>query len=453
MPNNFYLPFAVGSGANVWTDAAYNGSSQQQTGIQKGIVPSGLMSKAWRQASVPASALAQIIVDHGLIDAPDDGNMLGFKANLRMSLAAMLAGVAFGQDTSTTANAIAVTLDPAPPSLTSFRQLYVRIANTNTGPVTIALNAIGSKTVVRHGGTPLQAGDLPAGQIAHFLYDAPAGQFVLAGLGASEVQRIVPNPVLWVRTDGSNSGPTSDGSSNDAAHAFATIDAALARVGRYSLVGTALTIRLGTPGSYAFPSGSVFAAGGTIIIQGDVTNQDNYIITGPGPSAGGSGCLDVVNASVQLFGVNLTNNGSLNHTLVAESGASVLCQNVTFSQSGTDTVYSHVFTKSSGTVTFPLGNGCKFVGSKGAMLWSGGGTINHHNLVVAGAPNFAIATVIANFIGQIGVLSGGSVTGSATGTRYIAKQIGIINTGGGGANFYPGNNAGVADSTTGGYYV
>lgn len=220
--------------------------------------------------------------------------------------------------------------------------------------------------------------------------------------GSGQVPIIVANPIIYVRTDGNDSN---DGSANDAAHALATIDAALAKVGRYSLVGTSLKIKLGIPGTYAYPSTTVKAAGGTIIIEGDLTNQDNYLVSGSGFGSG-AGCFDFVGVSTQLNGLNLVNTGGTNHTLVAEAGASVFCQNVTLTQSGTETGFAHVFAKSAGTVTFPQGNGCKFVGSKGAMLWASGGTINHHNLAVVGTPNFAIATVISNFLGLVAILTG-----------------------------------------------
>jgi len=187
MPTNSYLPFAIAAGANVWSDAAYNGSQQQQTGQQKGIVPSGMMNKAWRQSSVGTSALGQIIVDHGLVDALDDGNVAALKANLRMSFAAMLAGVAFAVDQSATPNILTVILDPVPPSLTGFRGIFVRVANTNTGPVNLSLNNLGSKGVVKKNGLPLTAGDLIQGQFAHFIYDAVLGQWTAAGSLPSDV--------------------------------------------------------------------------------------------------------------------------------------------------------------------------------------------------------------------------------------------------------------------------
>jgi len=186
MPTNNFVPVAAAAGSNVTTDASWNGSSFQSTGVQKGIVPSAGMNKAWRQGTMGASALGQIIVDHGLIDAVDDGSVTNLKANLRMSIAAMLAGSAFAVDQSTTANVLTVVLDPVPPALTGFRGIFVRVANTNTGPVSLTLNNLGSKGVVRKNGLALVAGDILAGQFVHLLYDAVAGQWVASGSLSSD---------------------------------------------------------------------------------------------------------------------------------------------------------------------------------------------------------------------------------------------------------------------------
>ncbi len=187
MPTNNFVPVAAAAGSNVTTDASWNGSSFQVTGVQKGIVPSAGMNKAWRQGTMGASALGQIIVDHGLIDAVDDGNVPGLKANLRMSVAAMLAGVAFAADQSGTPNLLTVALDPAPPTLNTFRGIFVRVANTNTGPVTLTLNNLGNKSVVKKSGLPMVAGDLIQGQFIHLIYDVVLGQWTAAGSVASDI--------------------------------------------------------------------------------------------------------------------------------------------------------------------------------------------------------------------------------------------------------------------------
>lgn len=72
-----------------------------------------------------------------------------------------------------TANAITVTLDPAPASLAALEgtPLRVKIATTNTsGTVTLNVNALGATAVKKPGGSNPAIGDLAAGMIATVVY-------------------------------------------------------------------------------------------------------------------------------------------------------------------------------------------------------------------------------------------------------------------------------------------
>jgi hypothetical protein len=68
-------------------------------------------------------------------------------------------------------------------------QIYVlRINVTNTGPSTLNINGLGTRVIVRHDNTDLQAGDLIAGRIYIFVYDDLLGKVVLIsvmGTGSS----------------------------------------------------------------------------------------------------------------------------------------------------------------------------------------------------------------------------------------------------------------------------
>lgn len=76
----------------------------------------------------------------------------------------------YGVD-SGSANALIVTLTPAPMALTAGMELAVKVAADNTGPATINVNGLGLKTVKRYGGAALQGGELIAGGIASLFYD------------------------------------------------------------------------------------------------------------------------------------------------------------------------------------------------------------------------------------------------------------------------------------------
>ncbi|WP_345820536.1 hypothetical protein ABC766_00415 [Methylobacterium fujisawaense] len=443
MPTNNLLPFATGDGALVLSDSAYASDTARQTGFQNGIADPAHVNKVWRQGAFGASVLGQVLVAYGLVDANDDGDVVGFAAKLRASIAAMLSSAIFGVDTSTTANAISVALDPAPPQLTNYRQLFVRVANTNTGSVTIALNALGSKTAVRKNGTPLQMGDLLAGQIAHFLYDSQAGQWVLAGFANGEVPRITTTATLYVRTDATNTSP--DGSANTAAAAFPTIASAIQYgANRFYLPGKPLTIQLGNPGTYA-PPGNI-NVGGQVIIQGDPANQALYSASGVGPSGGGSSLFGAVGTNLSLNGLTVQNTGTINSHLGAVGSGSISTGNVTFASS-VSTGQPYVLATQGGSAT--LFSGCIGTGFAGSIFNASGGFITlASNLSIQGTPSFTSAAAIASANGVIALLTGVSISGPAVGARYLATTGGRILVNGAGPNVFPGNAAGSADSVS-----
>ncbi|MGX9980725.1 hypothetical protein [Methylobacterium fujisawaense] len=450
MPTNNFLQFATADGNDAISDAAYAGLAARLLGFQNGIADPGQVSKAIRQGAAGSAMLGQIIVDHALADANDDGNTAAQKANLRTALAAMLAGSAFAQDTSSTANAIVVALDPAPPTLNSFRGLFVRVANTNTGPVTIALNTLGAKTATRHDGTPLQSGDVIAGQFSHFIYDSQLGMFVLAGVAPGEVPRLAgQNQTLYVRPDGSDSN---DGSANTAAKAFLTPLAA-ANYGRtkFFLAGQPLTLQLGTPGVYA-PPGNIDASGGSIILRGDPANQAAYNIQGNIAPSQSAALVASINGSVTTNGLTITNTGTTVSNAAAAGAGSISVTNTTFSTttSGAPALLT-VFSGGNAAVQA----GCVF-GGNAASMWqiSSGYLTMAANVVLANSPNFTTATVFATNVGVFLLQGSYSFSGSGcTGMRFLGNLNSIFNTNGSGVNFFPGSAAGNADTTTGSRYA
>lgn len=72
-----YLPFAASGIANVDTQADYAGSGYQENGFTAGSTPaqSKQLNKVWRQASMIAAALANIISAKNNTNLLDDGNL------------------------------------------------------------------------------------------------------------------------------------------------------------------------------------------------------------------------------------------------------------------------------------------------------------------------------------------------------------------------------------------
>jgi len=77
------------------------------------------------------------------------------------------------------------------------------------------------------------------------------------------------------------------------------------------------------------------------------------------------------------------------------------------------------------------------------LAWYGGAEVSTSKAItvtLSGAPAFSVFAYAENLC----VVRGTGITwsGSATGVRYSAATGGVIDTGGGGANFFPGNSAG-----------
>jgi hypothetical protein len=443
---NKLLTFASADGALVQSDDAYASDPGRLAGFQNGVADPAHVNKVWRQGAFGSAALGQFLVDYLGVDAADDGNVSAFKLNLRAAFAEMLSGVYEAQDTSTTVNVIQAALDPAPVSGTGFRSIYIRIKNTNTGPVTIALNTLGSKNVTRHDGSPLQARDLPGGQLAHFLFDPVTGQYVLAGLGGAEVQRIVSGVTLYVRTDGSD---TNDGSANDPQHAFLTPAAAIMAASRFSAVGGAVTIRLGNAGTYPAPNAAA-VVGSNIIIYGDPNNQGNYILSGPG----GQGVPPVaaVGCQINLIGLSISNSGTTNYSAGASNGGNLSLNNVTF-YSVPGSALFHVAAFGGGSVAINGGN--VFTSSMGGWAVASGGAITFAGGTVGftGNPAWSDGGVKALNNGNVQFAAPVTISGTATGPRFSVSLNGTINTSGSGTNFFPGSVTPSAPYSTGGQYA
>ena len=87
---NDFLPFAAGLGANVLTQAQYAAlPSLIANGFTAGVTPSIQVNKVWRQSSIMAAVLAQLIVAETGQPAIDDGTTATLLTNLQAAIAAI----------------------------------------------------------------------------------------------------------------------------------------------------------------------------------------------------------------------------------------------------------------------------------------------------------------------------------------------------------------------------
>lgn len=168
MVTNDFLPFAVGGGANVLTQAQYAAlTSILSGGYQSGVANSAQMNKTWRQSSIMAAVLAQFAADYSGNNSTDDGTTATLEANL---VAAIRSATKTGVILADTGAANAYTAVNAPP-LASGTWVdgvvqQIRIAHANTGASTYAPDGLTAIPIYGLGLQPLQGGELALNGIA-----------------------------------------------------------------------------------------------------------------------------------------------------------------------------------------------------------------------------------------------------------------------------------------------
>jgi hypothetical protein len=258
--------------------------------------------------------------------------------------------------------------------------------------------------------------------------------------------------------------PTTGNDSNDGlspSTAFLTIQAAINNVYYvYDWHNHGCTIQL-ADGTYNYSVANGYAANfnGTpfgmepfqLTLQGNAASPGNVII-----NATNANCLQVFGqGTLTVTGVTFTATGTIAGIttnqglgLVANNGAWVYINNCHFGSCGQTQVScidgSVVVVQAGATSNFTGNTQTSLYVAVGGQLWLQGATMNVTGLTVSDAFIFAQ---------ECGTCNGITATfiGSATGSRYNVFANGVIQTGGGGATYFPGSAAGITGS--GGQYV
>lgn len=443
-----YLPFATGLGANVINQATYTGLSGRTAGFVAGTAVSAYLNKVWRQGSMGAGVIGQFSADLSSYDALDNGDLPAFVDNFKRAYRSQKTNyVAAGGS----ANILTLTLAPATLNYTelSGTPIRVRLGFTNTSSsVTINVNGLGARTLVRRDGSSVLPGDLIAGRTMQIAYDEVASNFYLLSVGFAEVPVSTPvgvNPIIYVRTDGNDNN---DGSANSAGSALATINRAVAiGTAKYNLSGKKLLIQLGNAGTYApFNISNVPA----IEIIGLDASPGSYLIQGSIP------CV-VQQASLTLHGVRLNNTDINQNVMAVTFGGSILANNIIITQTGAGT-QQHVIAKFGGSIQF-AGGPVTFEGNSQAnccALTNGSISFAEGTSVNFGVQTVTVANMWATKLGTIyfpAATPALVLSGTPNGPRWRAEMGGqIITNGGPGGSWIPGTAPGVLDSATFGIY-
>jgi hypothetical protein len=359
--------------------------------------------------------------------------------------------IPYAEDTSPTANAVVAAYTPVITSVTAGDVILVKVANRNTGAMTIAINALAAMPIRRNDGQNLQANDILAAECILIEYNTTYWQMLR--LVRSQVYfKLSADLVLYVRTDGND---LNDGSINDATHAFRTIQAAVNYV-KYSflIAGRTVTIQLGIAGTYA---GQVLIQDmpGSLIIRGDPNNMLGYVIQGPtyGTGAGQSTYPSTISVSgsgakLDLTGVTISPLDTARNVVECTYGATLSIYDMAFSGVS---VTSGLVASWGGHVTcgsyIHLYSNCgsMFGASQGASITIGlwFTLINVHGVTFS----YSFCNAASN--ASINIAYGWcQFSGGGYGPRYRAYYNAAIVTSGGGPNYFPGNQAGAVDESS-----
>jgi hypothetical protein len=419
-------------------NAAYvNGDPS--AGIQGSIPPAASIE-------YPQREIVKVIQSAGL--TPDNADLAQLAKGIQSGK--MIFAVDSGP-----ANLLSIALTPPLLALVEGMAVWVRAAQNNTGPATLAVNAIGGRNIVRRGGGVLQAGDIKGGFMTLLVYNGLNNNFELYGATYDAVPGspvLVANSNLYVNT-ATGSDTLYDGTSGiiTGPHGpFKTIQRAVNETFKYGPSVYTMTINVAA-GTYPEAINTPNTLGPSLIIKG--AGISATFVTGANNTHTFS--VDAANQmTVQDLSVS-TGTGTGPPCCFSSSGGASLFTYNTIS----DFVYGYVWSAYTGYVyagthTFKNGGSCmiifsafynSFLSLRNNNVFTFQGPFNVSAMVAAASSNGSISVGAAPY--QPTFVNPGYVTGQ----KYNADVNGVINTQGAGVNFFPGSVAG--STARGGQYA
>lgn len=110
-----------------------------------------------------------------------------------------------GYGTATGTNTKTITLNPAPSALVDGMGVSFKNSTQNTGAVTLNVNGLGARPVLKSNGSALSSGNLKSGSIYTVRYESSSGNFILQGEGG-EYGNATAADVLAGKTIGTETG-------------------------------------------------------------------------------------------------------------------------------------------------------------------------------------------------------------------------------------------------------
>lgn len=255
-------------------------------------------------------------------------------------------------------------------------------------------------------------------------------------------ERLTASRTYYVRTDGNDSNT---GLIDSAGGAFRTIQSAVNALALLDANQQSIIIQVRS-GSY---NEDVFlkpilggSPNGAIILRGDTTTPSNVVINST------ANCIFALGSITNDWLVEGFKFISGIYGVHGHANAWIRVGKVEFGACGT----AHVIADYLGTVELQGAYTISGNSTYHAYAFCGGFILNAIvPATLTGTPAFSGSFAAAINRSYIEWNGGTFLGGSATGTRYLVNANSVINTAGAGANFFPGNVAGVAG--TGGIYA
>ena len=195
-----FLPFAAASGANVISQSTYVSLSALGPGFSSGVAASNQLNKVWRQSSIMAAVIGDLIVEITGQPVIDNGTTTTILSNLLLTL--MTAN--FANDTGV-ANAYSLTYSPSV-TVTEGMELTFMPTHNNSGASTLTVNGSSAKNILAQDGSALQGGEIVAFGPISVVYNGTA--FYITANAGGYAHSVTP--------------PSGDNSTKVATTAFAT---------------------------------------------------------------------------------------------------------------------------------------------------------------------------------------------------------------------------------------
>ncbi len=155
--------------------------------------------------STTAGTIWLSLVDNNTVD-PDAGASVNWVA--LPTTTTVQSNVYNFANAAGTANAIAITLSPAPASLAALvgASITIKTVSANTGAVTLNVNGLGATSVTGIGGSALGAGAIPANSIIEIVYTGTSFLLIGGSPAATSSLTLAAGPLYGLGTLGSPLG-------------------------------------------------------------------------------------------------------------------------------------------------------------------------------------------------------------------------------------------------------